>query len=200
MSGYPASFYDAFTEVAFGGSQAAVILDANTLDVQQRVKIAREIGLPATAFVDDIGDDWVTARRGEGAWFRARNRDGVRLSAEGGTTQLGEAHGFAPTFQFEGDRRRGIIDTFHHVRRLHNVGCSAHEYRTLAQGRVDFIVTARLNPWDHAAGALIVEEAGGVARLVDGRAYAPTVTEGHLLTARNETLWAEAAERLSFLT
>ena len=148
---------------------------------------------------DPMGDDWVTARRGAGAWFRAKARAPVQLSARGGPTSFGAAHGFAPTFLFDGAARQGIIDTLAHVRRLNNVGCSAHEYRTVAQGSVDFILTARLNPWDHAAGALIVEEAGGIARLLDGRAYAPTVTEGHLLTARNEALWAAAAERYAFL-
>ena len=148
---------------------------------------------------DPMGDDWVTARQGEGAWFRARDGHIARLSAEGGPTRLGHAHGFVPTFLFEGAARAGIIDTLQHVKRLNNVGCSAHEYRTVAQGRVDFILTARLNPWDHAAGALIVQEAGGISRLLNGAPYAPTLTEGHLLTARNEALWQAAAERFAFL-
>ena len=59
MNGYGASFYDAFSEVAFGGSQAAVILDAGSLDAERRARIAREIGMPATAFVDHVADDRV---------------------------------------------------------------------------------------------------------------------------------------------
>ena len=45
-----------------GGSQAAVITDAASIGVEQRGKIAREIGMPATAFVDEIGTDWVAAQ------------------------------------------------------------------------------------------------------------------------------------------
>ena len=59
MKSYSLSLYDAFTEVAFGGSQAAVVLDAAALDAGHRAVIAREVGLPATAFVDGIGEDWV---------------------------------------------------------------------------------------------------------------------------------------------
>jgi trans-2,3-dihydro-3-hydroxyanthranilate isomerase len=53
------ALYDAFTEVAFGGSQAAIITDAAGIEPQQRQRIAREIGMPATAFVDAYGADWI---------------------------------------------------------------------------------------------------------------------------------------------
>jgi PhzF family phenazine biosynthesis protein len=59
MKRYPLALFDAFTEVAFGGSQAAVITDAATIDTEQRQRIAREIGMPATAFVDACGEDWI---------------------------------------------------------------------------------------------------------------------------------------------
>jgi len=53
------ALYDAFTEVAFGGSQAAIITGAASIEPQQRQLIAREIGMPATAFVDAYGADWI---------------------------------------------------------------------------------------------------------------------------------------------
>ncbi len=53
------ALYDAFTEVAFGGSQAAIITDAAGIEAQQRQRIAREIGMPATAFVEAYGADWI---------------------------------------------------------------------------------------------------------------------------------------------
>ena len=62
MKRYPLTLFDAFTEVAFGGSQAAVITAAATISNAQRRQIAREIGMPATAFVDDHGEDWVQAQ------------------------------------------------------------------------------------------------------------------------------------------
>jgi trans-2,3-dihydro-3-hydroxyanthranilate isomerase len=62
MKRYPLALFDAFTDVAFGGSQAAVITAAATISDEQRRQIAREIGMPATAFVDDYGKDWVQAQ------------------------------------------------------------------------------------------------------------------------------------------
>ena len=41
MNEFAASFYDAFTECAFGGSQAAVILDAASLDAGRRATMPR---------------------------------------------------------------------------------------------------------------------------------------------------------------
>ena len=54
MTQFTFAQYDAFSDKPFGGSQAAVIENAQTIDKATRLKIAREIGLPATAFVGDI--------------------------------------------------------------------------------------------------------------------------------------------------
>ncbi len=59
MKAYPLAAYDAFSATAFGGSQAAVLTDAADIDRVQRQRIAREIGMPATAFVDAYGEDWI---------------------------------------------------------------------------------------------------------------------------------------------
>ena len=62
MKAFPFALYDAFSARAFGGSQAAVVTDAAAIDSAQRQQIAREIGMPATAFVDEIGADWIRAQ------------------------------------------------------------------------------------------------------------------------------------------
>ena len=59
MTSYSFALYDAFSERRFGGSQAAVIDSAETISHESRQLIAREIGLPAAAFIDARGDDWV---------------------------------------------------------------------------------------------------------------------------------------------
>ncbi len=59
MKTHTLAFYDAFSSTAFGGSQAVVILDAATIDREQRLRIAAELGMPATAFVDKFGADWI---------------------------------------------------------------------------------------------------------------------------------------------
>ena len=62
MESFPFALYDAFTATPFGGSQAAVVTGASAIAPAQRHAIAREIGMPATAFVDDFGADWIAAQ------------------------------------------------------------------------------------------------------------------------------------------
>lgn len=66
---------------------------------------------------------------------------------------------------------------------------AAHDYLDLLEGRSQFAHYSRLMPWDHAAGVLMHLEAGGYAALCDGRAYAPTLREGHLLMAPSRASW-----------
>ena len=56
------ALYDAFSEQPFGGSQAAIIADARAITAEQRPKIARELGMPATAFVDAIDGDTISVQ------------------------------------------------------------------------------------------------------------------------------------------
>lgn len=56
------ALYDAFTELPFGGSQAAVIADASAIPADLRAQIARELGMPATAFVDAIDGERITVQ------------------------------------------------------------------------------------------------------------------------------------------
>lgn len=57
LSGVPFALYDAFTSVPYSGSQAGIVLNASDIAAPDRMRIAREIGAPATAFVDHIGAD-----------------------------------------------------------------------------------------------------------------------------------------------
>lgn len=72
--------------------------------------------------------------------------------------------------------------------------CSAFEYALLARGERDFAIYNRLMPWDHAAGTLIVTEAGGASRNIEtGVPYAPRTLKGPQLIARDVDEWGEMA-------
>lgn len=47
------SFYDCFSPVRFGGGQAAIVPDAGDLDAEEMQRIARDLGLPATCFIQE---------------------------------------------------------------------------------------------------------------------------------------------------
>lgn len=72
--------------------------------------------------------------------------------------------------------------------------CSCHEYRMLALGHADFVLTGpEPAPWDHAAAVVILQAMGGVARFLDGGAYDLRRKQGVLLFAASEEIWADVA-------
>jgi len=62
MTSVPFALYDAFSEAAFGGSQAGIVSDAADLDARTRQQIASEIGAPATAFITAQSERSVSVR------------------------------------------------------------------------------------------------------------------------------------------
>lgn len=71
--------------------------------------------------------------------------------------------------------------------------CAGVDYPLVAEGGQDFVAFRRTLPWDHAPGTLLVEEAGGTVRRLDGRRYQPADRGGRgLLAARSTAVWEEA--------
>jgi fructose-1,6-bisphosphatase/inositol monophosphatase family enzyme len=78
--------------------------------------------------------------------------------------------------------------------------CAAEQYPRLVLGTNDVSIFERTLAWDHAAGVLFVNEAGGKAARPDGRAY--RVDEAHLpglIGAASPSLWDELSVRLASL-
>jgi fructose-1,6-bisphosphatase/inositol monophosphatase family enzyme len=89
------------------------------------------------------------------------------------------------------ERRRGRVG------QVRSLSCAGGEYLRLARGEIDFSLFTKLMPWDHAPGTLIVTEAGGQARLLDGTPYRPTVRRGDgLLMAPDPASWHALYETL----
>lgn len=75
--------------------------------------------------------------------------------------------------------------------------CAGAVYLDLARGRLGAACFTRTLPWDHAAGALAVAEAGGHAAFLDnGAAYDARRHVGPLLHATSRESWLEAAAAL----
>jgi trans-2,3-dihydro-3-hydroxyanthranilate isomerase len=62
MTNFTFALYDAFSDRAFGGSQAGIVFDNDSLDGDTRLKIAREFGWPATCFVNSSNSESISAR------------------------------------------------------------------------------------------------------------------------------------------
>ena len=62
-------------------------------------------------------------------------------------------------------------------------GSAAIDLCSIASGRAELYFELMLSPWDYAAGALIVEEAGGIVTTVEGEPI--TLHKGCSILARN---------------
>ena len=142
---------------------------------------------------DPSFDDWIAAHRGGGAWFH-RNGAARRLHVAQDDAPLDALRGNVALYTYPEADRPALAATLPRFRRSSSLGASVHEYRLMALGGSDFEINGGLNVWDHAAGVLCLREAGGVARMLDGRDYAPTMRRGRLLTARSEGVWESLAE------
>ncbi|MFC7406105.1 inositol monophosphatase family protein [Georgenia alba] len=111
-----------------------------------------------------VGSTW-TAARGYGAW-----RDGERLALREGPP-LAEAlvgTGFSYTADKRGRQGEVVARMLPHVRDIRRIGAAAIDLCLVADGRLDAYYEHGLNPWDVAAGSLVVTEAGGVVEGLDG--------------------------------
>lgn len=79
--------------------------------------------------------------------------------------------------------------------RVSTLNCAGAEYLEILAGRADFNLYRRIKPWDHAAGTLMVREAGGEAERFDGKAYAAAQPiDSGLITAIDPRTLVEVRE------
>ncbi|MBT4888063.1 MAG: inositol monophosphatase [Rhodospirillales bacterium] len=67
--------------------------------------------------------------------------------------------------------------------------CAGHEYLSMLNGDKHFVLYYRTLPWDHAAGSLLYQEAGGYAVRLDGSVFQPTDGRFGLLEATDPDTW-----------
>ncbi|MBW8783384.1 MAG: inositol monophosphatase [Novosphingobium sp.] len=77
--------------------------------------------------------------------------------------------------------------------------CAAEQYPRIVLGVNDVSIFERTLAWDHAAGVLFVNEAGGKAARPDGSPYRLDDARSGLVGAASPALWDELAERLARL-
>ena len=139
---------------------------------------------------DPMGDDWILAEKGSGAFLRRPDGGTVRLRVAD-PVPLAQMVGTASVAYMPAEAQLDVLSHFVKVRLVSNYRGAGHEYRLLASGFSQFAVFNKLMPWDHLAGALICEEAGAYVRRFDGSAYRPEHQGGGLLTATSKDAWEE---------
>src|SRR5699024_11805003 len=74
--------------------------------------------------------------------------------------------------------------------------CVGVEYPRLVEDDLDFALYRWTSPWDHAPGSLLLTEAGGVARRLEGDPYRPDDDRVGLLCASDPGTWQTARSLL----
>ena len=131
---------------------------------------------------DPVGRDWHKGLKGHGAWgesVNGRTRD-LRVAKP---DQLSEMTGLSSWYLMPEPQRARTVANLAKTKACFNYRCAAYEYRLIAEGLVHFTLHYKLMPWDHAAGVLIHQEAGGFSALLDGTPYDATRHEGGIISA-----------------
>lgn len=144
----------------------------------------------AGVIYDPMGDDFLMAEKGCGTWqvFPDGRRKRLKYADP---VPLSEMGGLASTAVFSFEQRRIILGNLAKVKLVAGYRCAGHEYRFAAGGNVHFLAYGKLMPWDHVAGALMMQECGAYVARFDGSAYRPGDVDGGLLVAPDKASWDE---------
>ncbi len=154
------------------------------------VALAEQGVVQAGWILDPVTGRMCHAARGLGAHI-----DGERITAKasGAAMPLGAlATRYLPPevraeVESRADGQITLVDVPH---------CAGEQYPRVVLGENDLALFWRTMPWDHAPGALFVEEAGGRIARTDGTPYRLGDERTGLLIAASPRLWDEAATLL----
>ncbi len=159
------------------------------------VTIALEIDGEMTAGIvlDVAKRELFVAARGEGAWL-----DGRRLRVSDRRDLTKSIIGTGIPHHARGDHPRyldALANVMRDVAGIRRMGSAALDLAYVAAGRFDAFFERWLAPWDVAAGALLVREAGGVVSDTSGGDA--WLESGDILAASAPSTHAAMLERLA---
>ena len=175
---------DGTVNYAYGIPQYAVSIAAveGDPDPQHWRALAGVVCAPA------LGELYVAVAEG-GAWLETgagRRRLTVNEAPTDAGALVATGFGYDPATHV-GDLAR-LTRVMPLARDIRRIGSASLDLAGVAAGRLDGYFERGLNPWDHAAGALLVEEAGGVVGGLPGErpSTALTIAAGPQLFAALE--------------
>lgn len=159
------------------------------------VNIALQQGFTTVAAITyHIGEGCTYfARRGEGAYLRAASgsEDILQTSAIATLRKALLITGF-PYHRAESQDNNGAEFAYFMPRTacVRNFGSAALDLANVARGAADGYWEGWLNPWDLAAGALLVREAGGLVTTYEGNQW--TIHDNHIIASNGATALHDA--------
>ncbi len=137
---------------------------------------------------DPVLGDTVTAIKGAGTVLMRQNGQSTKLKVAEPASLNQMVGGMSWGHMDEPDRSR-ICANMAKIRMTFAFNCSAYEYWMVASGKLHFIGHTKLMPWDHLAGVLAHQEAGGHTAKFDGTPYRPGETTGGIISAPDKESW-----------
>ena len=142
---------------------------------------------------DPLSGRMCRAERGKGAWI---GDERMSARASGKAPPVAAISLIYMDAQHRAAMKRHIAP---HYALVDIPRCAAEQYPRLALGQNDVSIFERTLAWDHAAGVLFLNEAGGKAARMDGSPYRVNDNRTGLIGAASPALWDELAERMSSL-
>jgi fructose-1,6-bisphosphatase/inositol monophosphatase family enzyme len=132
---------------------------------------------------EPVSDSISLAEEGSGAYV-----DGKRRYMATGPAETSALRGSVMIKYLPDDLRIRMTDGLGHIgKALPGHHCAAREYPDVIRDEQNFTLFWRSHPWDHAAGALLIREAGGVMRRFDGSDYVIGDGRFGLVAAQDQT-------------
>ena len=141
--------------------------------------------LVAGVVYDPTRDEMFSAEHGSGAWL---NGERIRVASTARIEDSLAATGFPSRKRHQSVNIHFYYQLAMQSHGVRRAGAAAIDLAYVACGRLDFFWEFALNPWDMAAGVLLVREAGGVCTGMRGE---PFDLHGPNVLADNATLHAE---------
>lgn len=146
------------------------------------IALEREGQLVAGLIYNPISDEMYTAEKGKGAFLNDRRR--LRVAARRNITDAviatGIPHRGRPGHKLFARELAAMMDEVAGIRRT---GSAALDLAWTAAGRFDAFWERNLQPWDMAAGILMVREAGGLISDLAGTDQ--MLDTGHIIAANS---------------
>lgn len=118
-------------------------------------------GALAAVVLDPCSGECFAAGRGLGAWLGDRP---IRVNRPASLDEALVGTGFNYSAEERGRQSEVLVRVMPLVRDIRRFGAAALDLAWTAAGRLDAFLERGLEPWDWAAGALLVTEAGGVVQ------------------------------------
>ena len=147
-----------------------------------------EHGRPVAGWIyDPVAGRMCSAQRGHGAFVDGQPVESPQW--QGGKARVAVTRLFA-----QPERRAGLVSLLSgRFDVVDSPRCAADQYPRVASGGNDATLFTRTIAWDHAAGVVFLEEAGGVARRQDGTAYDCRDPDAGLIIATCPRRWDDVA-------